>query len=255
MKIAVIIPSRYGSSRFPGKPLALIKGKSLIQHTIERVKLCKEIDFIAVATDDKRIFNTVKSFGFNVFMTPKTCKTGTDRIAFLAKKELSKYNAFINVQGDEPLIDPNLVDEIAKSFKRDKALKYVTAAFKIKDKQSIDNPNVVKVVFDKERYALYFSRSPIPYNRDNIKTNYYKHIGIYGYKREFLLNFSKSKMSVLEKTENLEQLRALENGKKIKVVISKNDSIGIDMSEDILKVEETFIAYKRGYKINAKQVR
>jgi 3-deoxy-manno-octulosonate cytidylyltransferase (CMP-KDO synthetase) len=240
MKTAVVIPSRYGSSRFPGKPLALVKGKSLIQHTIERVKLCKEVDFITVATDDKRIFNTVKSFGFNVFMTPKTCKCGTDRIAFLAKKELSKYNVFINVQGDEPLIDPNLVDELARSFKKDKTLEYVTAAFKIKDGQSVNNPNIVKVVFDKKGYALYFSRSSIPYNynRDNIKTNYYKHIGIYGYKRENLLNFSKSKMSILEQTENLEQLRALENGKKIKVVIAKNDSIGVDTPEDVLKVEK-----------------
>jgi 3-deoxy-manno-octulosonate cytidylyltransferase (CMP-KDO synthetase) len=136
------------------------------------------------------------------------------------------------------LIDPVLVDELARSFKRDKALEYVTAVFKIKDEQNINNPNVVKVVFDEEGYALYFSRSPIPYNRDNIKTNYYKHIGIYGYKREFLLNFSKTKMSVLENTENLEQLRALENGKKIKVVIAKNDSIGVDIPEDILKVEK-----------------
>ncbi|MDR0724201.1 MAG: 3-deoxy-manno-octulosonate cytidylyltransferase [Endomicrobium sp.] len=238
MKTAVVIPSRYGSSRFLGKPLAIIKSKPLIQHTIERVKLCKEVDFIAVATDDKRIFNAVKSLGFNVFMTPKTCKSGTDRIASLAKKELNRYATFINIQGDEPLIDPNLVDDLVRSFKKDKTLEYITAAFKIKDEQSVTNPNVVKVVFDKKGYALYFSRSPIPYNRDNIKTSYYKHIGIYGYKREFLLNFSKSKTFALEKTENLEQLRAIENGKKIKVVIAKNDSIGIDTPEDILKVEK-----------------
>jgi 3-deoxy-manno-octulosonate cytidylyltransferase (CMP-KDO synthetase) len=238
MKTAVVIPSRYSSSRFVGKPLAIIKGKPLIQHTLERVKLCKEVDFISVATDDKRIFNTIKTFGFKVFMTPKTCKSGTDRIAFLAKKELNNYNVFINVQGDEPLIEPNLVDELVRSFKKDKTLEYVTAAFKIKDEQSVNNPNVVKVVFDKKGYALYFSRSPIPSNRDNIKTNYYKHIGIYGYKKEFLLSFSKSTISILEKTENLEQLRALENSKKIKVIITENDSIGIDTPEDVLKVEK-----------------
>lgn len=238
MKIAVVIPSRYGSSRFPGKPLALIKGKPLIQHTLERVNKCKEVDFIAVATDDKRIFNTVKKLRFNVFMTPKNCKNGTDRIAFLAKKELSKYRVFINVQGDEPLIDSNLVDKLAKSFKEERKLEYVTAAFKIKDKEIINDPNIVKVVFDKNGYALYFSRSPIPYNRDNIKTIFYKHMGIYGYKKAFLLDFSKAKVSVLERTENLEQLRALDNGKKIKIIIAKNDSIGVDVSQDILKVEK-----------------
>ena len=202
--------------------------------------MCKEVDFIAVATDDKRIFNAVESFGFNVFMTPKTCKSGTDRIAFLAKKDLSRYNVFINVQCDEPLIDPTLIDELVKSFKKDKTLEYVTAAFKIKDEKSINNPNIVKVVFDKNEYALYFSRSTIPYNRDNIKTNYYKHIGIYGYKKKFLLNFSKSKTTLLEKTESLEQLRALENTRKIKVVIAKYDSIGVDTPEDILKVEKVY---------------
>ncbi|MDR2395935.1 MAG: 3-deoxy-manno-octulosonate cytidylyltransferase [Endomicrobium sp.] len=237
MKTAVVIPSRYGSSRFPGKPLALIGNKFLIQHSLERVKMCKEVDFIAVATDDKRIFNAVENLGFNVFMTPKTCQSGTDRIAFLAKKSLSRYDVFINVQGDEPLIDPALIDELVKSFKKDKALEYVTAAFKMKNAESINNPNVVKVVFDKKGYALYFSRSPIPYNRDNIKTNYYKHIGIYGYKRNFLLEFSKNKKTILENTENLEQLRALESGKKIKVVIAKSDSVGVDTPEDILKVE------------------
>jgi 3-deoxy-manno-octulosonate cytidylyltransferase (CMP-KDO synthetase) len=238
MKAAVVIPSRYGSSRFPGKPLALIGNKPLVWHTIERVKMCKEVDFISVATDDKRIFNFVKKLGFNVFMSPKTCKSGTDRIAFLAKDSLGKYDIFINVQGDEPLIDPILIDELIKSFKEDKSLEYITAAFKIKDEKSINNPNIVKVVFDKNGYALYFSRSPIPYNRDNIKTNYYKHEGIYGYKKESLLNFSKSKMSLLEKTENLEQLRLLENGKKVKVVIAKHDSIGVDTPEDILKIKK-----------------
>jgi 3-deoxy-manno-octulosonate cytidylyltransferase (CMP-KDO synthetase) len=238
MRTAVVIPSRYGSSRFPGKPLILINNKPLVWHTIKRIKMCKEVDFISVATDDKRIFNFVKKAGFNVFMSPKTCKSGTDRIAFLAKKKLSRYDVFINVQGDEPLIDPILIDELIKSFKDDKSLECITAAFKIKDEKSINNPNIVKLVFDKNGYALYFSRSPIPYNRDNIKTNYYKHVGIYGYEKEFLLNFSKSKTTLLEKTENLEQLRVLENGKKVKVIIAKHDSIGVDTPEDILKIEK-----------------
>ncbi|MDR3275333.1 MAG: 3-deoxy-manno-octulosonate cytidylyltransferase [Endomicrobium sp.] len=238
MKTAVIIPSRYGSSRFQGKPLALIKEKPLIQHTLERVKKCKEIDFTAVATDNKLIYDFVKKLDFKVFMTPENCKSGTDRIAFTASKFLKDCDILINVQCDEPLIDPKLIDTLAVLLKKNKYLKCATAAFPITEKDVIKNPNVVKVVFDKYGYALYFSRYAIPYNRDNIKTKYYKHMGIYGYKRKFLLEFSKSKVSFLEKTENLEQLRVLENGKKIKVVVSKQDSIGVDTLEDIAKVEK-----------------
>jgi 3-deoxy-manno-octulosonate cytidylyltransferase (CMP-KDO synthetase) len=237
-KTAVVIPSRYGSTRFPGKPLAIIKGKPLLQRTIEQVKKCKEIDCIAVATDDKRIYNFVKSLSINVFMTPKTCKNGTARVAFVASKFSKSYGNFINVQGDEPLIDPTLIDGLAKSLKKDKNIEYVTAAFAIKDVNAINNPNVVKVVFGKDMYALYFSRCAIPFNRDGLKIKYYKHIGIYGYKKEFLQKFYKSKKSILEKAENLEQLRAIENGKKLKVVIAKKDSIGVDTPVDIAKVEK-----------------
>jgi 3-deoxy-manno-octulosonate cytidylyltransferase (CMP-KDO synthetase) len=237
MRTAVIIPSRYGSSRFPGKPLALIKGKPLIQRVVERVKNCKNVDFIAVATDDKRIYDAVKSLGFNVFMTPKTCKSGTDRVAFTASKFLKNCEIFINTQGDEPLIDPKLIDTLVVLLKKDEFLKYVTAAFPITEEEIVKNPNVVKVVFDKDGYALYFSRFAIPYNRDNTKVKYYKHMGIYGYKRDFLLKFAKDRMSSLEKAESLDQLRALENGKKIKVVVAKKDSIGVDTLEDISKVE------------------
>jgi 3-deoxy-manno-octulosonate cytidylyltransferase (CMP-KDO synthetase) len=238
MKTAVIIPSRYASSRFPGKPLAMIKGKPLIQYTIEQVKKCKEIDYIAVATDDKRIYDFVKSLRVNVFMTSKTCKSGTDRIAFVALKFLKNCGNFINVQGDEPLIDPDLIDKLAKSLKKGNTVDYITAAFPLKDNDSINNPNVVKVVFDKNMNALYFSRFAIPYNRDASKINHYKHMGIYGYKRKFLFEFSKSKGSPLEKAESLEQLRALENGKKVKIVVSKKDSVGVDIPEDVKRVEK-----------------
>lgn len=238
MKTAVIIPSRYASTRFPGKPLALIKGKPLIQHVVERVKKCKKVDIVAVATDDKRIFNTVKSLGYEVFMTPKTCKSGTDRLAFVAKKYLKNAGVFINVQGDEPLIEPALIDTLAGELKKNKKLEYITAAFPVKKEEEINNPNVVKVLMDKDGYALYFSRSVVPYNRDKIKSvKYFKHMGIYGYKRNFLEEFTKSKPTILEKSENLEQLRALENGKKIKVIISGKDSVGVDTPEDALKVE------------------
>ncbi|GMO67038.1 MAG: 3-deoxy-manno-octulosonate cytidylyltransferase [Endomicrobiia bacterium] len=238
MKVAVIIPSRYGSRRFPGKPLILIKEKPLIQHTLEQVKKCKKVDFMAVVTDDERIYNVVKKLGFSVFMTPETCKSGTDRIAFAASKFLKSYDIFVNVQGDEPLIDTKLIDELAVLLKKDKSLEYVTAAFQIVEKEVIESPNNVKVVFDKYGYALYFSRFAIPYNRDNTNVRYYKHIGVYGYKKKFLLDFSKNSVSFLEKAENLEQLRALENGKKIKVIVAKCDSIGIDTPGDILKVEK-----------------
>ena len=236
MKTAVIIPSRYASTRFPGKPLALIKGKPLIQHVVERARKCKNIDFIAVAADDKRIFDAVKSLGYNVFMTPESCKSGTDRIAFTAKKYLKNYGIFINVQGDEPLIDPYLIDALAFELKKNKKLEYITAAFPIKKEEDIKNPNIVKVVFDKDGYALYFSRSVIPYNRDNVKNvKYFRHMGIYGYKKDFLIKFAKSKPTMLEKAECLEQLRALETGKKIKIIVSGRDSVGVDTPEDALK--------------------
>ncbi|MDR3330793.1 MAG: 3-deoxy-manno-octulosonate cytidylyltransferase [Endomicrobium sp.] len=236
MKVAVIIPSRYDSSRFPGKPLALVNDKFLVQHTIERIEECKKIDFMAVATDDERIYNAVKRLGFNVFMTPKFCRSGTERVAFVASNFLKKYEIFINVQGDEPLIDSNLVDRLAVLLKKFNALECITAAFPITDISVIKNPNIVKVVFDKYGYALYFSRSVIPYNRDNVKIKYYKHMGIYGYGRKFLLKFSKGRVTILEKTENLEQLRILENGQRMKVVVAKYDSLAVDVPGDILNI-------------------
>ena len=224
MKTAVVIPARYKSSRFPGKPLYLINGKPLILHVVSKFSKCKFVDFVAIATDDKRIYNTVKSAGYNVFMTPATLKSGTDRVAFVAKNFLTKYNIFVNVQGDEPLID--------------KKLEYLTVAYKMKSTDDYANPNTVKVVFDKNMYALYFSRFPIPFVRDTKnKTDYYKHIGIYGYTRKFICEFTKTKQTKLEVAESLEQLRALEQGKKIKIVISKKDLQDVNVLEDIQKVK------------------
>lgn len=238
MKAAVIIPSRFGSSRFPGKPLAQIKGKTLIERVLDRVKLSKNVDFIAVATDDERIEEAVKSYKCNVFMTPQSCKSGTDRIAWTAENFLKDYDIFLNIQGDEPLINPDLIDKLAQELRNNKELEFITAAYPFENMEDAKDPNKVKVVFDKNRYALLFSRSLIPYNRDNENVIYYKHIGIYGYRRDFLIDFSKSAPSKLEKTESLEQLRALENGHKIKVVIADEDSIGVDTPEDIKRVEK-----------------
>lgn len=239
MKIAIIIPARFASSRFPGKPLYLINNKPLILHVVNKVSKCKNIDCVAVATDDKRIYDVVKKVGYNVFMTPVNLKSGTDRVAYVAKKYLSKYNAFINVQGDEPLIDTKLVEKMAEEFKKDKKLEYLTAAYKMKSTDDINNPNTVKVVFDKNMYALYFSRYPIPFVRDEKnknKVSYYKHIGVYGYTRKFVCEFTKSKQTTLEIAESLEQLRALEQGKKIKIIISKKDFHDVNVLEDIKKV-------------------
>ena len=238
MKTAVVIPARYKSSRFPGKPLYLINGKPLILHVVSKISKCKFVDFVAVATDDNRIYNTVKNAGYNVFMTPSTLKSGTDRVAFIAKNFLTEYNIFINVQGDEPLIDKNLVKKIVKEFKKDKKLEYLTVAYKMKSTDDYVNPNTVKVVFDKNMYALYFSRFPIPFVRDTKnKAQYYKHIGIYGYTRKFICEFTKTKQTKLEVAESLEQLRALEQGKKIKIVISKKDLQDVNVLEDIQKVK------------------
>jgi 3-deoxy-manno-octulosonate cytidylyltransferase (CMP-KDO synthetase) len=238
MKTAIVIPSRYASMRFPGKPLVLIKNKPLIWHVCQRAKESKCVDFIAIATDDNRIYEVVKNIGLNVYMTASTLKSGTDRIAFLAENDLADYDLFINVQGDEPLIDPTLIDNLIINLKDNKDLGFITAAYPLKSEKDIKDPNITKVVFDKYGYALYFSRSQMPYNRNNIDVSYYKHIGIYGYRKDFLLKYAKMEEGLLEKAESLEQLRALENGYKIKVIVSDKDSIGIDVPSDIAKVEE-----------------
>lgn len=239
MKTAVIIPARYASTRFPGKPLVLIKGKPLILHVVSKVAKCKGVDNVVVATDDKRIFDVVKHAGFNVYMTPVTLKSGTDRVAYVANKYLKNFDLFINVQGDEPLIDKKLVEKIVEQFKKDKSVDYLTAAYKMKPGDDINNPNTVKVIFDNDMNAIYFSRYPIPYLRDkNIKVNHYKHIGVYGYRRNFVLEFAKTKQTLLEKAESLEQLRALENNKKIKIIISSKDLKDVNVPDDIKSVEK-----------------
>lgn len=240
MKTAVVIPARYASSRFPGKPLFVIKNKPLILHVADKVAKCKNVDCVVVATDDKRIFDVVKEAGYSVFMTPENLKSGTDRVAYVAQKYLKAIDVFINVQGDEPLIDAKLVEQMIDQFKTDKKIEYITAAYKMKPSDDVSNPNTVKVIFDKDMYAVYFSRLPIPYLRDKGKNkiDYYKHIGVYGYRKNFVIDFSKMKQTDLEKAESLEQLRALENGKKIKIVMSAKDLQDVNVFEDIAKVEK-----------------
>ena len=236
-RIVAVIPSRFASTRLPGKPLILINGISLIERVWKQVRKCRKIDEIIVATDDKRIFYHVTGFGGKAVMTSVGCKSGTDRLCEVARRFEKSAYAFINVQGDEPLISPKLVDTIAEELRAGKT-EMATAGFPLKDKELIGNPNVVKVVLDKFKNAVYFSRSPIPYSRQKGKTFVLKHIGIYGYTRNFLLKYSSFSQTPLELSEQLEQLRVIENGYKIKVIISKVDSAGVDTPEDIKRVEK-----------------
>ncbi|GLI52541.1 3-deoxy-manno-octulosonate cytidylyltransferase [Thermodesulfovibrio yellowstonii] len=249
-----VIPARYGSTRFPGKPLAFLKNKPIIQHVYERAKSSKMIDEVFVATDDSRILHTVESFGGKAIMTSSKHPSGTDRIAEAVDKLLQEgYNLqessiVINLQGDEPLIKKEMIDQLIDLMKNEND-SIGTLAKRIEKEDDFFNPNIVKVVFDKKGYALYFSRSPIPFDREKFikgfsKNNFmYKHIGIYGYNVRILKNFVGLPMSRLEEIESLEQLRALENGIKIKVGLTEYDSFGIDTPEDLEVAEKCLNTY------------
>ncbi|MFA5012823.1 MAG: 3-deoxy-manno-octulosonate cytidylyltransferase [Ignavibacteria bacterium] len=231
-KIIGVIPARYASTRFPGKPLAMIDGKSMIRRVYEQAFYSKYLDDVFVATDDKRILNEVFNFGGNALLTSKKHKTGTDRIVEAIKD--IKCNIVVNIQGDEPFIKPEVIDSAIKPLLKDSKLNVSTLAFPFNE--YVNDENKVKVVFDNNYNALYFSRSVIPNNSRN-KSNiiYYKHLGLYVYRKDFLIRFSKVKQSVLEKSEKLEQLRILSMGEKIRVVITKFDSISIDTQNDYKK--------------------
>ncbi len=249
-----IIPARYGSTRFPGKPLVILHDKPLIQHVYEKAKASYLLEEVFVATDDYRIKEVVQNFGGKVIMTSPKHPSGTDRIAEavdILKRE--GYNLFedsivINLQGDEPLIKVEMIDQLVGLMK-DGGDFIGTLAKEIEDESLFKNPNIVKVVFDKDRNALYFSRSPIPFDRDKFikgssnKKFMYKHIGIYAYPVKILKKFVSLPQSELELIESLEQLRALENGIKIKVSISKYDSFGIDTPEDLEVVKKCLNTY------------
>ena len=231
LSVIGIIPARYGSTRLPAKALAMISGKPMIQHVYERCMKSGLLSEILVATDDKRIFDAVLSFGGNAVMTSKVHKSGTDRIGEAVKK--IKCDIVVNIQGDEPMIDPRNIDKAIEPLLTDKSINVSTICVKIKDKKEISNPNVVKVIKDKNNNALYFSRSVIPFNRDSGRVEYFKHIGLYVYRRDYLLNLIKMKQSPLEKAEKLEQLRILDNGCKIKVVTVNRDSHSVDTPGDL----------------------
>ncbi len=246
-KIVGIIPARYNSTRLHGKPLIMIHGKPMIQHVFERSKKA-DLDEVYIATDDDRIADMVKSFGGNVIMTLKSHDSGTDRIA----EAIKKINAdiVVNIQGDEPLIRPEMINQAVSPFLKDKNVYMSTLIKKIDDTEDLFNPSIAKVIVDSNNYAIYFSRSIIPYPREMKEINikyfkrnnivkkfiFYKHIGLYVYTKQFLLKFSGLSPSNLEKIEKLEQLRVLENGFKIKTVETEFSTLGVDTKYELNKV-------------------
>ena len=231
MKTSIIIPARYASTRLPGKPLIKIGGKSIIQWVYEKAKQAKSADEVVVATDDKRIYDEVISFGGLVRMTSPNHKCGSDRIAEIVSGD-ANIGIAVNVQGDEPMIDPESIDKAIDALKESDA-DISTLIRVIKDKEEITNPNVVKCVVSKSGMAMYFSRSPIPYERNEGKSPVYAHIGLYAYKSDSLLKMTKMEQTPLEMSESLEQLRALENGMRIKAVVVGYSPVGIDTEEDV----------------------
>ena len=242
MKFLGVIPSRYASTRLEGKPLKDICGHTMIEWVYKRTKM-SNLDEVVVATDDERIFNEVEKFGGKAILTRKDHENGTSRIAEVCEK-ITDYDVIVNVQGDEPLIEPDMINSIIDSFKEDDSIAMSTLKYKIDTMEEIENPNYVKVITDKKGYALYFSRSVIPFPRKMDLKNYYKHVGIYGYKRDFVIEYAKMEPTPLERSESLEQLRALENGYKIKVMETPYKIIGVDTQEELEKVREYVIKHK-----------
>ncbi len=241
-KVIAIIPARYQSNRFPGKPLALIDGKPMIQHVVERANKVGLLSRVVVATDDQRIGDCVASFGGEYVLTRDDHVTGSDRLAEAAEKiGISEHDVVVNIQGDQPLFPAEVVEQVARPLVEDPALPMSTLIYKIIRPEEITDPNHVKTVFDRDNYALYFSRSPVPYQRnpEDVETpTYYKHLGFYAYRKGFLLSFVALPEGEWERFEKLEQLRALEYGYKIKVVLTEHDSIEVDTPEDLKRVEE-----------------
>ena len=238
VQVVCIIPSRYESTRFPGKPLADLAGKPMIQHVYERVLKAGSVSFAAVATDDERIFAAVRAFGGRAVMTSPRHRSGTDRIAEAVETMgLRDDDIVVNVQGDQPLFEPSQVDEVVGPLLQDVSIPMSTLIYRIVRDEEIAHPNAVKTVFDRNHFALYFSRATIPFVRDAArKAEYFKHHGIYAYRRHFLRTFTSLPEGILERLEALEQLRALENGYPIKVVVTSHDSVEVDTPVELERV-------------------
>ena len=234
MKVIGIIPARYESSRFPGKPLADILGKSMIQRVYSQCKKCTQLTKVIVATDDEKILNHVINFGGEAIMTSKSHKSGTDRCNEVVQKLNTNFNVIVNIQGDEPYINPKQIEEVILLFKNSK-IQIGTLAKKIENKEMILDQNSPKAIFDRDGFALNFCRNIT--NTSN-ECDYYKHIGIYAFKKDILNDICKLQQSDNEKKERLEQLRWLDNGYEIKVGITSYDSISVDTPEDIVRIEQ-----------------
>lgn len=241
-KVIGIIPARYGSTRLPGKPLIKIGGKSLIQRTYENAKKCKKLDQVIVATDDVRIADHVLSFDGEVVMTSTACITGTDRIIeAMTQGTLSQAELVINIQGDEPNLESEVIEKVIAILKQDHEAVVSTAVVKLESCEDAMSTSVVKCVMDQKGHAIYFSRSLIPGGKSGEwreDVTYYKHIGIYGYRTEFLKEYAELEPTPLQLSEDLEQLKILENGYKIAVAIVKSSAVGVDTPEDIKKIEK-----------------
>lgn len=251
-----IIPARWKSQRFEGKVIANLLGKPMVQHVWEKAKECKTLDDIIIATDSEDVIKTVEAFGGKAVFTSKDQPSGTDRITEVVNP--IDVKVVVNIQGDEPLVHPSMIDNLVTTLLEDETIPMATVVKKITNKHDILNPNVVKVALDKNKFALYFSRSPIPYLRKSAEhrslldfhnwfstessledlKGYYKHIGIYAYTKDFLFTYRNLPKSDLEEAEKLEQLRVLESGYKIKTIETEFDTIGVDTPEDLRKVEE-----------------
>ncbi|MDD4939800.1 MAG: 3-deoxy-manno-octulosonate cytidylyltransferase [Candidatus Omnitrophica bacterium] len=239
MDVIGIIPARYSSTRFEGKVLADINGKPMIQHVWERAKEALTLDELIIACDDERVAMAAERFGAKVVFTAKGHASGTDRICEVINP--IDVKVAVNIQADEPLIHPTMIDSVARALLDNSAISMATVMKALDDPESVGDPNIVKVVIDKSNFAVYFSRSPIPYHakQSDIKLPiYFKHIGLYGYTKDFLFVYKNLPVSYLERVERLEQLRVLEEGFRIKVIETKYDTIGVDTPEDLEKVRE-----------------
>jgi 3-deoxy-manno-octulosonate cytidylyltransferase (CMP-KDO synthetase) len=243
-QVVAVIPARYEATRLPGKPLADIAGRPMIEHVYRRAAAARGVDAVVVATDDERIASAVRGFGGMVAMTSAAHRTGTDRIAEVAAG--LPCDIVVNLQGDEPLIEAETIEAVIAPLLSDPMLEMSTACVAIADRSDYDNPNVVKLVKDRTGRALYFSRAPVPHFRSDpgprIPHPVYKHIGLYGYRRTFLLKFATLAQTPLERTESLEQLRALEHGYRIQTVETRYDSVGVDTPEDLERVRRQLMA-------------
>jgi 3-deoxy-manno-octulosonate cytidylyltransferase (CMP-KDO synthetase) len=238
-KVVIVIPARYGATRLPGKPLVLLAGKSMIQRVYERAKLTQSAAQVIVATDDDRIMKAVEAFGGEARMTRSDHRTGTERVAEVAAH--TQGDVYVNVQGDEPLLDPVAVDTAVSSLLEEPQAQISTVATPVKTAADIMDPNVVKTVLDFDGNALYFSRAPIPWVRDSaskVHARHLKHLGLYVFQREALLEYPTLPQGELERVEQLEQLRWMENGWKIRVAEVEHDAVSVDVPEDVTRVEK-----------------